>query len=560
MVFDFDLIPIPGTPLSAAAVHFSGTFATFPLRMQSAGNFAIALIAILAAMIVIACAGAGFLAPARREKTRSRVLQDRTDRDQSLHFLNALLSNSGHALVVLGTELNFGNGRMLLQQCMGGPDAKIVAHAVGRLKKIGQSFELSARSAAGHIVRLRGLPVGHRAVLYLQDRGAIDLDLPYRTILDALPAPVWVRSEKLSLCWGNRAFLAAVGAQSLQDALGSNAALDGSEVELVATVLDSQCSVEAKRLVVVDGQRRTLAINLLPLSDACIAGIAIDVSEVARAHAETRLAADAHADMLERLPFCVATFNANRRLTGYNSNYAQFWDLSEEWLDTRPSYGDILSRLRDARKLPEQRDFAVWKQDQLQAFDKAGRGAEEFWHLPGGKSVCVTTYPHLQGGIFILFEDITERLRLETSVSLLTQVQKATLDTLDEGIAIFGPDGRLVLHNAHFAALWRLTGDELSGQPHITEIASLCNARIGPDAIWSMVSASVNSMEQERRGEWSKAARADGRIVSLCCSRLPNGATVVKFMDLTDLERFEALQREFSPDPAPAGIKANRNP
>jgi PAS domain-containing protein len=562
MVFDLDLTAIPGMPLTSAVAHFAGTFVILPHRLQPAGNFAVALIAILAVMavmIVIAHAGAVFLVPMRREVLRSRVRQDLTGRDQSLHFLNALLSNSWQPLVVLGTELDFGNGRMLLRQCMAGPDAKIVAHAVGGLEKTGQSFELSARAADGRIVRLRGLPVGHRAVLYLQDSGANDLEIQFRKILDALPAPVWVRSEKLSLCWGNRAYLAAVGAKHLQDALASNAALERSEVDLAAAALDTQLSVEARGFVVVGGKRRTLAINLLPISDACVAGIAIDISDVTGAHVEMRLAADAHADMLERLPFCVATFSANQCLTSYNSNYAQFWDLSEAWLDTKPSYSEILIRLREARKLPEQRDFAAWKEDQLQAFDTAGCGREEFWHLPGGKSVRVTTHPHLQGGVFILIEDITERLRLEASLSLLTQVQKATLDTLDEGIAIFGPDGRLVLHNAHFAALWRLTETELSGQPHITDIASICNARLGPDGIWSMVSSSVTSMEQERRGKWGKATRADGRIISLCSSRLPNGASVITFMDLTDLERFEALQRVSPPDPAPVGIKANRN-
>ena len=158
----------------------------------------------------------------------------------------------------------------------------------------------------------------------------------------------------------------------------------------------------------------------------------------------------------------------------------------------------------------------------------------------------------------MLFEDITERLRLESTLGLLTQVQKATLDTLDEGIAIFGSDGRLVLHNTHFSALWTLTDEELSGEPHITRIATLCNARMGPDGIWAAVSASVNSMEQHRRGKWSKATRADGRVVSLCSSRLPNGATVVTFADLTDLERFEALEREEAQGSASARNKANQ--
>jgi PAS domain-containing protein len=301
-----------------------------------------------------------------------------------------------------------------------------------------------------------------------------------------------------------------------------------------------------------------MTINLNPLHEACVAGTAIDISEVTKTQAEMRLAADAHTDMLERLPLCIAVFDANQCLTRYNQGYALFWGLSETWLDTHPPLGEILNYLRDSRKLPEQRDFAAWKREQLRTFDNEFRGTEELWHLPNGKSVRLTTQPHLQGGIFVVFEDISEHLRLEAALNLLAQVQKATLDTLDEGIAIFGPDGRLVLHNTHFARLWRLADNELGRQPHLTDIADICNERVGPDAIWSMISTRVNSLEPECHGRSSKITRADDRIISLSSSRLPNGATVVSFMDLTDLERFEALQRESSPDLMSTGIKGNR--
>jgi hypothetical protein len=39
----------------------------------------------------------------------------------------------------------------------------------------------------------------------------------------------------------------------------------------------------------------------------------------------------------------------------------------------------------------------------------------------------------------------------------------------------------------------------------------------------------------------SKTRRADGRVISLSLSRLPNGTTVVAFTDITDLEKFNAL-------------------
>jgi PAS domain-containing protein len=180
--------------------------------------------------------------------------------------------------------------------------------------------------------------------------------------------------------------------------------------------------------------------------------------------------------------------------------------------------------------------------------------SEELWHLPGGKSVRVTIQPHLQGGMFVLLEDISERLRLESSMALLTQVQKATLDTIDEGIAIFGTDGRLALHNGLFATMWRLAEDELTGHPHFADIADICSTRIGRDGIWDVVSCGISAAAPERLGEWSKVRRADGRVISLAMSRLPNGATVVTFSDLTDLERFGSLQDEASTLPGAAHV------
>ena len=150
------------------------------------------------------------------------------------------------------------------------------------------------------------------------------------------------------------------------------------------------------------------------------------------------------------------------------------------------------------------------------------------------------------GGLFVLCEDISAQLKLESSLNLMTQVQKATLDTLDEGVAIFGANGRLVLHNALFAKMWRLTESDLTGQPHLSEIAGLCAARIGQDGIWGIIASGVNSPSPERFGEWGKARRADGRTISLALSRLPNGATLASFADLTDLEEFRLLQHKVS--------------
>jgi PAS domain-containing protein len=296
--------------------------------------------------------------------------------------------------------------------------------------------------------------------------------------------------------------------------------------------------------VIVKGQSRVFSLGLTPMADTSVLGFAYDITEYAQLESKLQLTCDAQDHMIENIPYAVAVFDEECKLTGCNNAYADMWGFSKGWLDSQPAYSEILDRLRDKRRLPEQRNFVEWKAAQLQTFSAADQRSEEFWHLPNGNSVRVVTQPHLKGGVFVSFEDITERLRLESSLNLLTQVQKATLDTLDEGIAIFGTDGRLVLHNALFAKMWKLSEGELEVQPHFAEIANLCTNRIGRDGIWSIVSCGVNSASPERFGEWGKTRRADGRIISLALSRLPNGATVVTFTDLTDLEQFNALKTE----------------
>ena len=69
-------------------------------------------------------------------------------------------------------------------------------------------------------------------------------------------------------------------------------------------------------------------------------------------------------------------------------------------------------------------------------------------------------------------------------------------------------------------------------------------ARTGQDAVWAIVARGVNSPSPECCGEWDSVRRADGRVVSLALSRLPNGATLANFTDITDLEKFRLLQRE----------------
>jgi PAS domain-containing protein len=247
------------------------------------------------------------------------------------------------------------------------------------------------------------------------------------------------------------------------------------------------------------------------------------------------------------MPLAIANFGADRRLTHYNSAYAQLWSLDEAWLDSHPKIDEILDRLRRAGKLPEQRDFRGWKEEHMRPFTDRTRYVEEVWHASNEKSIRLQAQPHLDGGVFYIFEDISEHVRLTTKLTLLSKVQRAILDAIDEPIAIFDPNGRLATHNTAFLHSWQLAEGELADGPHFSKVASLCTQRKGRDAIWDIVSAALLSGEVEGYAEWGKVTRADGRIIAVSLSHLPNGAIVVMLKDVTDLERFTEALAEGAP-------------
>lgn len=518
------------------------------LRPAADGRDMLLGIASISVLIGFICSCLAIWMFLRFRKHRASAISNVAVSETAIRLRDALLTSGTEVIMTLGDGAGVVHHKAsaLLQAGMEGADAKRLAGMLDGLLKKGKPFQLSARDAAVGTIAIRGAVIEGSAVLFLKDLRTDAQNVDYRAVLDAIPVPVWTRGPDQALSWANRSFLSAVTADTLRDAIATNASLeDDAEI----AIAEADAISQARRTVTVSEKRRVFSLTLTRLKDAGIAGCAVDVTDLAEAEITGKLNAEASSDLLDGIPLAIAIFGKDQSLSTYNDAYAHLWDFGKDWLDSKPTMGEILDRLRETKRLPEQSDFQAWRRGKLRLFEDSARHEEEFWHLPGGRSLRIATKPHLLGGVYMLIEDVTAHLRLEASFRLLSQVQKATLDTIDDGIAIFGPDGRLILHNKTFATLWRLTEDELSDQPHFTKVAILAEARLGQDSIWSIVSAGLTSSEPERCSEWGKTTRADGRIISLSMSRLPNGATIVTFADLTDFEKFEALQRE-SPNAA----------
>src|SRR5689334_2904856 len=305
---------------------------------------------------------------ARRLRRSLRLVGTKTK--AALGERDALLGAGRDALLVWGRDgagpFSYGGGDELLQSCLKGADALALSTALDGLSDRGVAFQLKVHDSHGRLLAARGRAVGGMAAVWLQEENAEAAESgEYKAILDALPIPVWLRDKGLALAWGNHAFLKGAGARDLETARRDQLALDKAERDLAAQARSQNAPQEFKRFSVVNGQRRALSFTEIPLGDAGVIGTAVDVTDTAAAEARLQHHADAHSDTLDRLQTAVAIFGPDQKLIFYNRAFVKLWGLPETFLDRHPSDGEILDRLREARKLPEQRDYQAWKRSRL---------------------------------------------------------------------------------------------------------------------------------------------------------------------------------------------------
>jgi signal transduction histidine kinase len=445
-------------------------------------------------------------------------------------------------------------------------DAQTIEAAVDALRAEGKAFALSLATLQQRHVGVEGRAIGGRAVLRIRDLTGTkselaalaadhqqlrrDIDTIGR-LLETLPAPVWARDATGRLTWVNAAYARAVEARNGADAVARNLELldsparDGAETRRAAGEF-----YEARLPVIMAGTRRILQVTDRP-SPGGSAGIGIDVTEVEAMRAELARMTEAHRRTLDQLSTAVAIYSADQRLAFYNAAFRLLWDLDPVFLDSEPSDSAVLDRLRTARKLPEQADFRDWKSDLHEAY-RAMEPRPHEWYLPDGRTLRVVTTPNPEGGVTYLFDDVTERLKLVRRYEALIGVQGETLEALAEGVAVFGSDGRLDLHNPAFARMWKLKTEALNGtaeQPHIETVLGWCRPLYGDDDFWTRLRGAVTTLES-REPLSAQLERLDGSVLDCVTAPLPDGATLVTFQDVTDsvnveralIERADALQ------------------
>lgn len=415
-----------------------------------------------------------------------------------------------------------------------------------RLQALFEQGETCAFEASGPggRVTVEGRAAGAIAWLRLSAQtgeAALPSAARFAAFVDGLAEPAWIAAADGVPTWANAAYLRAVGAPAAAQAAREGKTFDRAVDALAVEAAAQGQRRETVRWTPIDGRRRAFRFTVKPLEGGGAGVFSADVTEVEDVRETLKNHVAAHDETLNHIADGVAIFSASRRLSFHNTAFADLWGLEPAWLAERPTHGEVLDRLRQRRRLPETVDYARWKAAELARYEDLGPQADELWDLPDGRTLKLVRQPHPLGGMLLLYSDITGELRLKAQYNALIQVQQATLDKLNDAVAVFGSDGRLRLHNEAFETFWNVTPLALQAAGDFEGVVELCVRRLHDLSFWRELKGRVADPDPQMRAPTSGEVRtSDGRIVVYQSRPLPDGATLIAFADVTDTRHLES--------------------
>ena len=431
---------------------------------------------------------------------------------------------------------------------------------VSNLRRKGEAFSATITLPGGKLIEADGSVAGAQVVLWLEDasiRGQEEREAIIRfqkeklialsdpeaflDIMAKAPFPIWRVSGAGRIVWANAAYIEAVGAENLHVVLEEQMQFDEQCTEQARKTLADNEVIQETRPVIMEGTRKTSLISMFPISGG-VAGMALDASEAEQLKIALKRRIRAHDKTLNNMGEAVVIFGANQKMNFHNRAFALMFGLEEGWFKSRPSHSEWLDHLREKRRLPQQPNYREWKQSELDYYTNwPDEVPDELWSLPDGRELRLVRMRDPDGGISLLFGDISDQISMQGKFNTLINVQAATLDKLNEGVAVFGPDGRLKIHNSAFEVMWNLPEEALKDEPHFRKLILHCLKCYHDRDFWDeMMARTTDPSPETRRHISGEIYRSDDSILTYLSKPLPDGATLIAWNDVTRSRRTEA--------------------
>jgi len=369
-----------------------------------------------------------------------------------------------------------------------------------------------------------------------------------RANTDHTPYPLWRENTRGAITWCNAAYL------DLADSLRRSEDLPAWPPAAVFDYADDVLGPDRERetsqphrvAVCPPGQntRHWFEVTQTELESGDRYFAAVPVDRLVRAETTLDEFVTTLTKTFASLSIGLAIFDRSRELALFNPALLDLTLLPADFLISKPSLSAFLDKLREARMMPEPKDYRSWRHQLSDLVAAAQNGTyEETWALPTGQTYRVTGRPHPDGAVALLFEDISAEISVTRRFRAELETGQAALDALPQAVAVFSPGGVLSISNAAYADIWGNDPSTNLGDITILDAVRRWQTRTAPNSIWEQVRRFV-SLSGPREKWHAQVPMTNGQTLECQVQPLARGSTMLSF---SILPHGSAHRREADP-------------
>ncbi len=252
------------------------------------------------------------------------------------------------------------------------------------------------------------------------------------------------------------------------------------------------------------------------------------------------------ADFVEALPIAVALFDADDRLQQVNGKLLQMLPMAHALNHRR------ISRLEFFRVLAEEGIF-VDADNRVSDFlvDVAARAHQRHieWEvsLTDGRSLHFTERAMDSGGRLLSCVDITVQKQQSWALDETSQLLNTSLESIDQGVVAFGPDGSLLTWNQRYFDLFEISEEIAEVGLSLEKLCRyLADTGVTKDGDAEAVLRRVDAIMRCDPPQHEMTGRS-GRELDVRRNPMPDGGVIITLTDVTASKRDqEDLRRRSS--------------
>lgn len=306
------------------------------------------------------------------------------------------------------------------------------------------------------------------------------------TILNAIPFPIWTRSNSDKIDYCNKAYAKVLETyphhvianqweivnntdvrriKDLHNFVIKKGEPQSLEITTIRKDEDYILRVTEVPIMYPVATKLSSAASSLKLFPQHTVGCAIDISNEKRNEKVQSQLASIYSQVLEQIEIPFIIFNRESRITLSSILFAKLFDLNHSWLQQQPFCDDLLEWLRDNRKLPEYISFSNIKEKFKKWIKGIALNEKELWHLPNGSILNLSATHYPAGGVMISIQDITQTLMLESRYKSLVSVYNEIIDCSHDALLIMGTDHRIKHCSQNTKNILHMAPNNLIGLP-----------------------------------------------------------------------------------------------